>query len=154
VARIDALNWSQIANELNEQGNSLLKRLLTPEECVSLSSLYPNEDGFRSRVVMGRHGFGRGEYKYFSYPLPGIIQGMRTAFYRELAPIANHWNESLGIEVQYPKEHTESSSVASTVFRMEFAFSTNSVLMRAPLFQEAHVCDQLPSDNRKGSHHS
>jgi hypothetical protein len=92
VARIESLNWSQIANELNDQGSSVLKSVLTAEECVRLAKLYPNEDGFRSRVVMGRHGFGRGEYKYFSYPLPGIIQGMRTALYRELAPIANHWN--------------------------------------------------------------
>ena len=69
VARIELLNWPQIANELNDSGNSVLKHVLTAEECVSLSNLYPNEDGFRSRVVMGRHGFGRGEYKYFSYPL-------------------------------------------------------------------------------------
>src|SRR6202000_2231672 len=105
VARIESLNWSQIANELNDQGSSVLKRVLTAEECIRLAKLYPNEDGFRSRIVMGRHGFGRGEYKYFSYPLPGIIQGMRTALYRELAPIANHWNKSMAIEVQYPKEH-------------------------------------------------
>jgi hypothetical protein len=107
VVRIEALNWSQITNELNDQGSSVLKHVLTAEECANLASLYPNEDGFRSRVVMGRHGFGRGEYKYFSYPLPGIIQGMRTALYRELAPIANHWNKSMGIEVQYPREHAE-----------------------------------------------
>src|ERR1700754_4256771 len=107
VARIESLNWPQITNELNDQGSSLLRNVLTVEECVALSSLYPNEDGFRSRVVMGRHGFGRGEYKYFSYPLPGIIQGMRTALYRELAPIANNWNRGMGIEVQYPKEHAE-----------------------------------------------
>jgi uncharacterized protein len=107
VARIESLNWSQIANELNDQGSSVLKSVLTAEECVRLAKLYPNEDGFRSRIVMGRHGFGRGEYKYFSYPLPGIIQGMRTALYRELAPIANHWNKSMAIEAQYPKEHSE-----------------------------------------------
>lgn len=107
VARIESLNWAQITNELNDQGNALLKNVLTPKECVALSTLYPNEDGFRSRVVMGQHGFGRGEYKYFSYPLPGIIQGLRTALYRELAPIANHWNKSMGIEVQYPTEHAD-----------------------------------------------
>jgi hypothetical protein len=107
VARIEALNWPQLTDELDEQGSALLKSVLTPVECVSLSSLYPNEAGFRSRVVMGRHGFGRGEYKYFSYPLPGIIQGVRTALYRELAPIANRWNQRMGIEVQYPNEHGE-----------------------------------------------
>ena len=107
VARIESLSWPQIGSELNDQGSSLLRNVLTVEECVALSDLYPNEDGFRSRVVMGRHGFGRGEYKYFSYPLPGIIQGIRTTLYRELAPIANHWNKNMGIEVQYPKEHAE-----------------------------------------------
>jgi hypothetical protein len=105
--RIEGLNWSQISGDLNEQGSALLKNVLTPEQCLSLSSLYPNEAGFRSRVVMGRHGFGRGEYKYFSYPLPDVVQGLRTALYRELAPIANHWNESMGIEVRYPKEHAD-----------------------------------------------
>src|ERR1700742_2789301 len=69
IARIESFDWQKIKNELNDQGSSLLKNVLTAEECVSLSNLYPNEDGFRSRVVMGRHGFGRGEYKYFSYPL-------------------------------------------------------------------------------------
>jgi hypothetical protein len=107
VARIEALNWSQITDELNEQGSVLLKSVLAPQECVSLSSLYSNEVIFRSRVVMARHGFGRGEYKYFNYPLPPIIQGVRTALYREVAPIANRWNRSMGIEVQYPKEHSE-----------------------------------------------
>jgi uncharacterized protein len=104
---IEALDWPRLTSELNEQGSALLKSVLTPEECASLSSLYPNEAGFRSRVVMARHGFGRGEYKYFSYPLPEIIQGVRTALYRELAPIANRWNRSMGIEVQYPEEHVE-----------------------------------------------
>jgi hypothetical protein len=107
IARIEALNWPRLTDELNEHGSALLKSVLTPEECASLSSLYPNEAGFRSRVVMARHGFGRGEYKYFSYPLPGIIQGVRTALYRELAPIANRWNRSMEIEVQYPNEHGE-----------------------------------------------
>jgi uncharacterized protein len=107
VSRIEALDWSQITNELDEQGSALLKRVLTPEECVKLSSLYPNEAGFRSRVVMGRHGFGRGEYKYFSYPLPEIIRGARTALYRELAPIANRWNQKMEIAVEYPGEHAE-----------------------------------------------
>jgi hypothetical protein len=107
VSQIEKLDWQQIANELNEQGSSILKRILTPEECVALTDLYPNEIGFRSRVVMGRHGFGRGEYKYFSYPLPGIVQALRTALYRELAPVANQWNQSMGIEIRYPLEHAD-----------------------------------------------
>jgi uncharacterized protein len=107
VSRIEALPWLQITNELDEQGSALLKGVLTPEECVHLASLYPNDAGFRSRVVMGSHGFGRGEYKYFSYPLPEIIQGVRTALYRELAPIANRWNQKMEIAVQFPGEHAQ-----------------------------------------------
>jgi hypothetical protein len=107
VGRVEMLNWAQITTDLNEQGSALLRNVLTPEECISLSSLYPNEEGFRSRVVMGRHGFGSGEYKYFSYPLPRIVQELRTSLYRELAPIANNWNKSMGIDVQYPNEHAE-----------------------------------------------
>ena len=107
VSRVEKLDWQQIAMELNEQGSAVLKGVLTPEECEALSSLYPNESGFRSRVVMSRHSFGRGEYKYFSYPLPGIVQTLRTALYRELGPIANEWNQAMGIEVRYPREHAD-----------------------------------------------
>ncbi len=106
-ARIEALHWAQIASELNEQGSAVLKSVLTPGECASLASFYPDEAAFRSRVVMGRHGFGRGEYKYFSYPLPGIVEDLRTTLYRELAPVANRWNQSMEIDVHYPKEHAE-----------------------------------------------
>jgi uncharacterized protein len=106
-ARMETLNWSQITSELDEQGSAVLKSVLALEECVNLASLYPNDAGFRSRVVMGRHGFGRGEYRYFSYPLPGIVQELRTTLYRGLAPLANRWNGSMGIEVQYPAEHAE-----------------------------------------------
>jgi hypothetical protein len=105
VSQIRKLDWQQIAKELNEQGSSILKDVLTPEECEALAGLYSQETGFRSRVVMGRHGFGRGEYRYFSYPLPGIVQALRTALYRELAPIANQWNQAMGMEIRYPDEH-------------------------------------------------
>ena len=107
ASRIEKLDWQQIARELNEQGNATLKGVLTPDECGALAGLYSNETGFRSRVVMGRHGFGRGEYKYFSYPLPGTVQGLRSALYRELAPVANQWNQAMGIEVRYPREHAD-----------------------------------------------
>jgi hypothetical protein len=107
VARIEALDWQKIGNNLNEQGDAVLTGVLTPLECKALASLYPNEDGFRSRVVMGRHGFGRGEYKYFSYPLPDIIEAMRTELYRRLAPLANKWNESMKIDVRYPAKHAQ-----------------------------------------------
>ena len=107
VARIEALDWQEILRNLDEQGNAGLPGVLTSQECKALARLYPNEDFFRSRVVMERHGFGRGEYKYFSYPLPDIIEGMRTELYGRLAPLANKWNESMKIDLRYPTNHLE-----------------------------------------------
>ena len=107
ASRIEKFDWQQIARELTDQGSATLKGVLTRDECRALAGLYANETGFRSRVVMGSHGFGRGEYKYFSYPLPGIVQGLRATLYRELAPVANQWNEAMGIEVRYPREHAD-----------------------------------------------
>jgi len=107
LARVSALDWQQIGKQLDEQGSALLQGVLSPEECGALAALYPEESIFRSRVVMGRHGFGRGEYKYFNYPLPPLIGGLRAALYPRLAPIANRWNESMGIEVRYPEKHAD-----------------------------------------------
>ncbi len=107
VSRIEKLDWKKISMELNEQGSAVLRCVLTPGECGALAGLYSNETGFRSRVVMSRHGFGRGEYKYFSYPLPGIVQDLRTALYRELSSVANQWNEAMGIDIRYPREHAD-----------------------------------------------
>jgi hypothetical protein len=81
--------------------------LLTPHECRALAALYPEDRLFRSRVVMARHGFGRGEYRYFAYPLPADIAALRAALYARLAPIANAWNERLGLELRYPAGHAE-----------------------------------------------
>ncbi len=103
--RVDAIDWKQIAEDLNEQGCAMLEGLLTPPECRAISSLYGNNDHFRSRVIMGRHGFGQGEYKYFAYPLPGLIGELRTALYPRLAPIANRWNERMAIDLRYPAGH-------------------------------------------------
>jgi hypothetical protein len=100
VARIGALDWQEIVKNLDEQGNAVLAGVLTPQECKALTSLYANEDFFRSRVVMERHGFGRGEYKYLSCPLPDIIEGMRTELYSKLAPLANKWSELMKIDVR------------------------------------------------------
>ena len=91
---------------MTSSGSAIAERLLTPGECRSLAALYAEENGFRSTVVMARHGFGRGEYKYFSYPLPGIVAELRSAFYPSLAPIADRWNAAMGVEVRYPKTHT------------------------------------------------
>lgn len=105
--RVQALDWARVSQELDAQGNALLKSLLTPEECRALAALYANDALFRSRVVMGRHGFGRGEYKYFSYPLPGLIAGLRSALYPRLVPIANRWNTGMGIDTRFPEDHAD-----------------------------------------------
>jgi hypothetical protein len=105
--RVKALDWKRIADDLDEQGCATIERLLSPAECREISSLYPEDDRFRSRIVMGRHGFGRGEYKYFAYPLPGLIDGLRAALYPRLAPIANRWNEVMKIDMRYPAGHAD-----------------------------------------------
>jgi hypothetical protein len=105
AARVDALDWAQAGTELDAQGCAVLKGLLTPDECRALAALYPDDAYFRSRVVMGRHGFGRGEYKYFSYPLPELIAALRPALYARLAATANRWNEAMGIAINYPERH-------------------------------------------------
>ena len=105
--RIDAFDWTRVVQDLNTAGNAVLQRLLSPDQCRELAALYSAENGFRSRVVMARHGFGRGEYKYFDYPLPAMIVELRTALYRQLAPLANRWNSVMGIAVRYPREHAE-----------------------------------------------
>jgi hypothetical protein len=106
-ATVKPLDWQEIGNSLNQQGNAVLPGILKPSECQALADLYPDDSVFRSRIVMGRHGFGRGEYKYFSYPLPEIVEGLRTSLYRQLAPVANAWNEAMKMEVHYPSEHAE-----------------------------------------------
>ena len=105
VSRVDALDWAQIERELDAQGCAVLKGVLDPDECRALAALYPDDALFRSRIVMGRHGFGRGEYKYFSYPLPGLIAALRPPLYGRLAGVANRWNEAMGIDIRYPASH-------------------------------------------------
>jgi hypothetical protein len=107
LAATEALDWPRIAADLDEYGCACLERMLTPDDCEALARLYSRDEVFRSRVVMSRHGFGRGEYRYFSYPLPTLVQGLRTALYRELATIANQWNESMGIADRFPGNHAE-----------------------------------------------
>jgi hypothetical protein len=105
--RVRAIDWGQISHELDAQGSASSERLLSPDECETLVALYRRDEIFRSRVVMARHGFGRGEYKYFNYPLPDLIKSLRTTLYPYLAPIANRWNTAMGIEVRYPAKHAE-----------------------------------------------
>ncbi|MFL5517315.1 MAG: 2OG-Fe(II) oxygenase, partial [Gemmatimonadales bacterium] len=94
--RVAALDWPRMGAELDAHGSAVARSVLDPEECERLAALYPAEGPFRSRIVMGRHGFGRGEYKYFAYPLPELVGDLRAALYPPLAGIANRWNEALG----------------------------------------------------------
>jgi len=106
-SRLQSVDWERIGTHLDAHGWAMLERILRPDECEAIAGLYDEGDQFRSHVVMARHGFGRGEYKYFSYPLPGIITDLRTAIYPRLAPIADRWNEAMGIDVRYPAEHRD-----------------------------------------------
>lgn len=107
VERLNSIPWQRVEADLDAFGGSVLERLLTPQECNAVAAMYADAALFRSRVVMARHGFGSGEYKYFSYPLPTVVECLRTNLYPRLAPIANRWNETLRIDVRYPANHAE-----------------------------------------------
>ena len=107
TGRVTARDWQRVSNDLDAQGCAMIEGLLTPEECAAIAGLYQGDDMFRSRVVMGSHGFGRGEYKYFSYPLPDIVTGLRTSIYPHLVPIANRWNQAMGLDVRFPAAHAD-----------------------------------------------
>lgn len=104
-ARIAGQDWPAALAALDAQGSALLPNLLTPEACRAVAGLYGQEDGFRSRVIMGRHGFGRGEYRYFAYPLPDLVAELRAGLYPRLVALANGWNAAMGICVRYPDDH-------------------------------------------------
>ena len=110
--RVDAIDWARISVDLDAQGSAVIERLISPSQCQELAALYRIDELFRSRVVMGRHGFGRGEYKYFSYPLPGLIAGLRKALYPRLAPIANRWYDAMGMMFDFRIATPNSSSAA------------------------------------------
>jgi|SRR5690349_4724569 hypothetical protein len=95
-------DWTKVGQSLDTEGTAVLPRLIEPEQCAQLAADYSREDIYRSRIVMARHGFGRGEYKYFGYPLPRLVQTLRENLYPRLAPIANRWNQAMHIGVQYP----------------------------------------------------
>ena len=104
-SRVGALDWTSIGTTLSAYGAAATGPLLTADECGALRSLYGDDGLFRSHIHMARHGFGKGEYKYFRYPLPGLVQGLRNALYRRLAPVANAWAEALSQEARFPAEH-------------------------------------------------
>src|SRR5258705_11299202 len=102
AARVDAIDWAQATGELDAQGCAVLKGLLSRDESRALAALYPDDRHFRSRIVMARHGFGRGEYKYFSAPLPDLIAELRPSLYAQLRGVAKRRNEAIGIREPYP----------------------------------------------------
>jgi len=106
-ARRAAIDWPRVERELDADGAAVIEALLPHATCAALAALYAEDARFRSKVVMARHGYGRGEYKYFAYPLPATIARLRGAIYPRLAPIANRWNEAMGIAVRYPARHAE-----------------------------------------------
>ena len=105
--RIAALDWGAMAGQLDAEGAATTGPLLSAEECAELTALYDEPELFRSKVIMARHGYGRGEYQYFRHPLPPLVAGLRGAFYAALAPIANRWNEALGLAPRFPAGHAE-----------------------------------------------
>jgi hypothetical protein len=104
-ARVAAYDWPALASELDNYGCAVAPKLLSPEECRVIAALYPDESHFRSHVIMARHGFGKGEYRYFKYPLPDLLGALRTALYPRLAGVANGWNGRMGVNERYPADH-------------------------------------------------
>jgi uncharacterized protein len=107
AGRVASYDWDAIGTELNAHGCAVLPKLLSASECRSIAALYAHEEQFRSHVHMARHGFGKGEYRYFKYPLPALIAGLRTALYARIVPFANAWNERMKIAVRYPAAHAD-----------------------------------------------
>jgi hypothetical protein len=101
------IDWGAIAAELDARGCATIPQLLAPGDCRSLAAMYDDDARFRSRVVMARHGFGRGEYKYFAYPLPQLVESLRTAAYPHLVPVANRWHVAMGLDVRFPDDHAD-----------------------------------------------
>lgn len=102
---VAAVDWPTLGHALDDAGAAVIRRLLTPAQCAAIASAYGDDARFRSRVVMASHNFGRGEYKYFAYPLPPLIQTLRAALYVHLVSVANRWNGLQGIETRYPDTH-------------------------------------------------
>ncbi len=106
-ARVRQIDTSALEDDLEAQGWSVLRELLAAPACDDVAALYAEDTGFRSRIVMARYGFGQGEYRYFSYPLTTRVQGLRTALYPRLVPVANRWHERMGLAVRFPEAHAE-----------------------------------------------
>ena len=100
-----AIDWTRVADDLDGHGWAMLEGLISRDDCDRTAALYDDASGFRSHVVMARHGFGRGEYRYFAHPLPPLVAELRTSLYPRLAPLANRWQEALSLEARFPPDH-------------------------------------------------
>jgi uncharacterized protein len=105
--RAQKFDWSAVSSDLDASGCAVLPSLMSHAECADIASLYPHEMHFRSHIHMARHGFGKGEYRYFKYPLPDLIGDLRTSLYAHVAPLANAWNERMNIATRYPEVHAD-----------------------------------------------
>src|SRR5262249_49987162 len=105
IRRVAAWDWRALSSGRAASGHAVIGSLLTPAQCAALADLSPEDAHFRRQVVMARHGYGRGEYKYFAYPLPAVVAALRVSLYPPLAQVANRWNEAMGIDVRFPDEH-------------------------------------------------
>ena len=124
----------EAAQSLDARGWALLPRLLPSQDCDAVAGLYAQPEGFRSHIVMARHGFGRGEYRYFSYPLPPLVEGLRTALYPQLAPIANRWQERMGLETRFP------DTLAAFLDRCHAAGQTRPTLLLLQYWEGDYNC--------------
>ena len=105
--RVGRYDWKAVHSALDRGGSAVMEQLLTAQECADIAALYQHEELFRSHIVMARHGFGCGEYRYFKYPLPALLGGLRTALYARLCGVANEWNARMGSGERYPRTHAE-----------------------------------------------
>jgi hypothetical protein len=105
--RVETIDWARVSTNLNDYGWAMIDQLLSVDECRALAALYDDDRRFRSHIIMARHGFGRGEYKYFKHPLPDLISALRRSLYARLASLANVWNERMGVDVRYPAAHAD-----------------------------------------------
>lgn len=107
IERVAAIDWTAATGDLDAQGWAILSNLLSDDECNAVAALYGSGEGFRSHVVMARHGFGRGEYRYFGYPLASLVSELRASLYRPLVSVANRWHERMGMETRFPDDHAD-----------------------------------------------
>jgi hypothetical protein len=140
--RVMALDWAEMSGELDSHGCATTGPLLTAEECAELAAGYETDDRFRSRIIMARHSFGRGEYKYYAYPLPETVAALRAALYPPLAAIANRWHETMGIAARYPdRGSAQADAAAPALWRRRLQLPASGHLWRARI----SVADRVPA---------